>query len=64
MSRSPPPNLAPFGDNESSVSKSGQKLKLKMMNATKTGPAGISLELTDLKSLSAQVLQTSKIGET
>lgn len=66
MTRATPPSLAPFGENEVS-SKSGAGIKLKTMSATqgkKAGPGGTSLELQDLKSLSVEVLQTSRLGET
>ena len=66
MARATPPGLAPFGENDVSM-KSGAGLKLKLMSATqgkKAGAGGTGLDLPDLKSLSAEVLRTGRLGET
>ena len=66
MSRSTPAALQPFGEYEHSI-KSGALLKAKMVNAVeakKGGPATSGLDLPDLKQLSAESLQTLRLGDT
>ena len=60
MSRATAPNLYPFGDVESSA----KSTKLKTMSNLSKKPSSSGLEISDLKQLSAEALQTLRIGDT
>lgn len=65
MSRSTPAALHPFGDVEYSI-KSGAQMKQTMLNninAKKGGMGSSGLDLADLRQMSQEALQTTKLGE-
>ena len=64
MSRTTPPVLHPFGDQEVSV-KSGTQMKAKLQNnINKKKGLSAGLEVADLRQMSQEALQTMRLNDT